>query len=113
MTTELHKRLERRLREWRKLRDTYRLAQHDCEPNECEWCLNKENADMIDRLMAEIREDIAAAGAFKRSPFAPTTTETGSEREARLWRTIDRLETENAQLKFKRSQSEPRSSARS
>ena len=67
----LENRLERRLRDWRKLRDTYRQAQLDCEPSECEWELNREAADMIDRLMGEIREDLVATAIIKRSQFAP------------------------------------------
>ena len=69
--TELENRLERRLHEWRKLAESYRRAQLDCEPSEEEWQLNKENADMIERLSAEIREDLAAAKAIKRSQFQP------------------------------------------
>lgn len=67
----LENRLEKRLRDWRKLAEAYRRAQLDCEPSEEEWTLNLENAEMIERLMAEIREDLAAARAIKRSLFAP------------------------------------------
>lgn len=70
-TTALENRLERRLLDWRKLAAAYRLAQHECEPSEEEWQLNKENADMLERLSAEIREDLAAARAIKRSQYDP------------------------------------------
>ena len=67
--TELEKRLERRLSGWRRRAEAYRLAQRDCEPSEEEWTLNKENADMLESLSAEIREDLAAARAIKRSQY--------------------------------------------
>ena len=70
-TTALENRLERRLLDWRRLAATYRAAQLDCEPSEPEWDLNKENADMLERLSAEIREDLAAAKAIERSQFEP------------------------------------------
>lgn len=69
--TELEKRLERRLSGWRKRAEAYRLAQRECEPSEQEWQLNKENADMLERLSSEIREDLAAAKAIKRSQYEP------------------------------------------
>ena len=69
--TELESRLERRLASWRRLVATYRLAQQDCEPSEEEWQLNKENADMLERLSAEIREDMAAARLISRSQYQP------------------------------------------
>lgn len=67
----LESRLERRLQSWRRLSNAYRTAQHDCEPSEQEWLLNKENADMLERLSSEIREDLAAARAIKRSQYEP------------------------------------------
>lgn len=70
-TTELEKRLERRLARWRVQAEAYRLAQRECEPSEEEWTLNKENADMLERLSAEIREDLAAARAISRSQYEP------------------------------------------
>ena len=69
--TALENRLERRVRDWRRQAAAYRLAQHDCEPSEPEWDLNKENADMLERLSSEIREDLAAARAIKRSQYDP------------------------------------------
>ena len=69
--TELEKRLERRLREWRKQAAAYRLAQLDCEPSEQEWQLNKENADKLERCASEIGEDLSAARLFRRSQYAP------------------------------------------
>ena len=69
--TELEKRLERRLREWRKQAAAYRLAQHDCEPSEQEWQLNKENADRLERCVSELGGDLSAAKAIKRSQFEP------------------------------------------
>ena len=72
--TVLENRVERRVREWQKLAQSYRRAQLDCEPSEQEWQLNKENADMIERLAAELREDLAAAKAVSRSQYALNLT---------------------------------------
>lgn len=69
--TALQSRLEKRLREWRKLSDAYRRAQLDCEPSEQEWDLNRENADMVERLASEIREDLAATRVIERSQYQP------------------------------------------
>ena len=69
--TTLETRLARRLSGWRKQAEAYRLAQRECEPSEEEWRLNKENADMLERLLAEIREDIAASKAISRSQYEP------------------------------------------
>lgn len=71
MTTALENRLEKRLGEWRKLAKRYRCAQNECDEQSDEWHLNKENAEMIDRLAAEIREDLSAARAISRSMFGP------------------------------------------
>lgn len=68
-TTALENRLERRLQDWRRLAAAYRTAQLDCEPSEQEWDLNRENADMLERLASEIREDMSAARAIKRSQY--------------------------------------------
>lgn len=70
-TTALENRLERRLLDWRRLAAAYRTAQLEREPSEEEWTLNKENADMLERLSAEIREDMAAAKAISRSQYEP------------------------------------------
>lgn len=70
-TTALENRLERRLLEWRRLAKGYRQAQLEREPSEEEWLLNREIADMIERLSGEISEDLAAARAIKRSQFEP------------------------------------------
>ena len=69
--TELEKRLERRVRDWRKLAASYRLAQHDCEPSEEEWHLNKENAETLERCASELASDLSAGRVFRRSQFAP------------------------------------------
>jgi len=69
--TALENRLERRLRDWRKLAATYRQAQLDCEPSEQEWQLNKENADMIERLAGELSSDLSAGRAIRRSQYEP------------------------------------------
>ena len=69
--TALERRLERRVREWRKLAATYRLAQHDCEPSEQEWDLNKENADMLERCASELSSDLSAGRVFRRSQYQP------------------------------------------
>ena len=69
--TELEKRLEKRVREWRKQAAAYRLAQQDCEPSEDEWHLNKENADTLERCASELASDLSAGRVFRRSQFAP------------------------------------------
>ena len=69
--TELEKRLERRVRDWRRLAASYRLAQQDCEPSEEEWHLNKENADTLERCASELASDLSAGRVFRRSQFAP------------------------------------------
>jgi hypothetical protein len=70
--TELEKRLERRVRDWRRQAAAYRLAQQECEPNSEEWQLNKENADRLERCVSEIDTDLSAARVFRRSAYAPT-----------------------------------------
>lgn len=67
--TDLEKRLERRVAGWLRQAAAYRTAQLDCEPSEQEWDLNRENADMLERLASEIREDMSAARAIKRSQY--------------------------------------------
>jgi len=69
--TELEKRLEKRVREWRKQAEAYRLAQHDCEPSEEEWHLNRENADTLERCASELASDLSAARVFRRSQYSP------------------------------------------
>ena len=69
--TAIEYRLAKRLREWEKLASAYRLAQHDCEPSEAEWHLNKENADMLERCASEIGGDLSAAKAIRRSQYEP------------------------------------------
>lgn len=69
--TVLESRIQRRLHEWRRLAESYRRAQRDCEPSEPGWQLNKESADTIERLSAELREDWAASKAIKRSQYEP------------------------------------------
>ena len=70
-TTELEKRLERRLSGWQKQAAAYRLAQLDCEPSEEEWLLNKENADRLEQCASELRSDLSAARLISRSQFQP------------------------------------------
>ena len=69
--TALENRLERRVRDWRKQAAAYRLAQLDCEPSAEEWCLNKENADTLERCASELASDLSAGRVFRRSQFAP------------------------------------------
>jgi hypothetical protein len=69
--TELEKRLEKRVREWRKQAEAYRLAQHDCEPSEEEWHLNRENADTLERCASELASDLSAGRVFRRSQYSP------------------------------------------
>lgn len=70
-TTALENRLERRLLDWRKLAEAYRLAQHECEPSERGWQLNKGIAETIDRLASEVRSDLSAARVISRSQYQP------------------------------------------
>ena len=67
----LENRLERRVRDWRKQSAAYRLAQHDCEPSEEEWRLNKENADTLERCASELASDLSAGRVFRRSQYQP------------------------------------------
>jgi len=69
--TALENRLERRVRDWRKQAAAYRLAQHDCEPSEDEWHLNKENADTLERCASELASDLSAGRVFRRSQYEP------------------------------------------
>ena len=69
--TAIENRLERRLREWQKLANTYRLAQHDCEPSEPEWQLNKESADTLERCISELGGYLSEARAIRRSQYEP------------------------------------------
>ena len=73
--TALENRLERRVRDWRKQAAAYRLAQHDCEPSEDEWHLNKENADRLERCASELASDLSAGRVFRRSQYAPVDPE--------------------------------------
>lgn len=57
--TTLEGRLQRRLNEWRKLARRYRIAQAECDENSEEWFLNKENAEMIERLTLELAGDLS------------------------------------------------------
>ena len=70
-TTALENRLERRLRDWRRQAAAYRAAQHDCEPSQAEWDLNKENADSLERCVSELSEDLSAGRAIRKSQYAP------------------------------------------
>jgi hypothetical protein len=69
--TELEKRLERRVRDWRRLAEAYRLAQLDCEPSEQEWWLNKENVETLERCASELASDLSAGRVFRRSQYEP------------------------------------------
>lgn len=66
--TTLEERLQSRLREWRKLARRYRIAQAECEKWSEEWYLNEENAVMIERLSAELVEDVAMHHATTPTP---------------------------------------------
>lgn len=55
---KLEDRLEKRLLEWRKLANAYRDAQHDREPSEDEWLLNRELAELIERCISELAADM-------------------------------------------------------
>lgn len=68
----LEERLQRRLGEWRKLARRYRIAQDGCDVNTDEWWLNKENAEMIDRLSAELAGDLAVDLATTPTPRGVT-----------------------------------------
>ena len=74
--TELEKRLERRVRDWRRMAVGYRQAQHDCVPSEPHWHLNKESADLIERLASEVSSDLSAARAIRKSQFEPNLFQT-------------------------------------
>ena len=69
--TALEKRLERRVRDWRRQAAAYRAAQHDCEPSEQEWDLNKENADRLEQCASELASDLSAGRVFRLSQYEP------------------------------------------
>jgi hypothetical protein len=71
----LENRLERRLYEWRKMAKAFREAQHEREPSEEEWELNKAWADAIERCASELGSDLSAAKAIKRSQYEPRFAE--------------------------------------
>lgn len=56
----LEERLYQRLREWRKLAKRFRVAQDGCDLKSEEWWLNKENAEMIERLSIELVGDLSS-----------------------------------------------------
>lgn len=64
--TTLEERLQARLRAWAKDERRFRIAQHDCDPQSEEWHLNKENADTIVRLSAELAGDLSIHELMKR-----------------------------------------------
>lgn len=57
--TTLEDRLRVRLKEWAKLARRYRVAQDECDERSDEWYLNKENAEMIERLSLELEGDLS------------------------------------------------------
>jgi hypothetical protein len=57
--TTLEQRLGARLKDWARLARRYRIAQADCDEQSEEWWLNKENAEMIERLSLELAGDLA------------------------------------------------------
>jgi hypothetical protein len=63
--TTLEERLQARLKAWRRDEQRFRTAQHDCEPQSEEWHLNKENADTIVRLAAELAGDLSVHELMK------------------------------------------------
>lgn len=70
----LEHRLERMLRQWGRLARRYRIAQADCDARSEEWWLNKENAEMIERLAGEVRAELTLNELTpKPSPKPPTT----------------------------------------
>lgn len=56
--TRLDDLLRSRVFEWRKLSQRFRVAQEACEERTDEWYLNKENADMLDRCIGEVENDL-------------------------------------------------------
>jgi hypothetical protein len=68
----LEDKLHARLVRWRKLAKTYREAQHDREPSEDEWLLNKELADLAERFVDDLVEDIAMYHATMPTPRGVT-----------------------------------------
>jgi hypothetical protein len=63
--TTLEERLQTRLRAWKRDEKRFRDAQHDCDPQSEEWHLNKESADMIVRLSAELAGDLSVHELMK------------------------------------------------
>lgn len=57
--TTLEERLRARLKDWGRLARRYRIAQDECDEQSEEWYLNKENAEMIERLSLELAGDLS------------------------------------------------------
>jgi hypothetical protein len=57
--TTLEERLQARLKDWAKLARRFRIAQDECDDQSEEWYLNKENAEMIERLSLELAGDLS------------------------------------------------------
>lgn len=55
----LEGRLQARLKDWAKLARRYRIAQAECDEQSDEWWLNKENAEMIERLSLELAGELS------------------------------------------------------
>ena len=57
--TTLEERLGTRLKDWARLARRFRIAQAECDEQSDEWWLNKENAEMIERLSLELAGDLS------------------------------------------------------
>ena len=55
----LEDRLGARLKDWARLARRFRIAQAECDEQSDEWYLNKENAEMIERLSLELAGDLS------------------------------------------------------
>lgn len=54
----LEERLQKRLREWRKMAAAFRDAQAECDPSEEEYALNSNCAEMLERCVESLAEDL-------------------------------------------------------
>lgn len=57
-------RIRRRAAQWRKEAKRFRAAQNEYVPHEEEWLLNKEAADLIERLASEIEQELNVTPVF-------------------------------------------------
>lgn len=61
---KVERKIRRRIELWRKEARRFRAAQNELQPHEEEWQLNKEQADVRERLASEIEQDLIETPVF-------------------------------------------------